>query len=1489
MAGESGGGGGGGGGNSGGGGRGRGKGRGNRNRGGRGKGGRGQGNKGGRGGNNNANSNNEEGGQKKNNNKGRNNRNRRNNNKNKNKESAPQISEEEKQRLAEEKRLAEEAEAERKRIEAEQKALEAAREARRKALEELETKVRDATEIVQTTIDAIVGHKENRKALEKESLMAFRKDFAAGKKSLKSDLKKCTAFVKKIKSGSAWSMKPADINRDVSTLNLSRYVEEVVSALMEADLKLKDMPVILALCKAMHLRYPEFLSNLWAKLWSVVQGKPTDETAKLRRISVRIITEFVLNAISTETKPLVKLITECSGGKDGSYAVSDATVILAFAKTAGLELLGVIPRSLQQSMALIQQEVEKQEAHAATNEANGEEGKEEEQPIIISTKMATNGKAKVELLQGMLGERAVPDEISETFCTHCKGAYRTLSGSLVTTHTKLQKMEKRCEQDRLLSGSLPEAREKGLNDARKLKENLLKTVEALSDIMALKMPQLKEEENEEADGSGPGVELWTKEGGDGDDFGPFDDEETRAFYCDIPDLLTTIPPALLSLSPEEIEKRKADNLAKYGGFDDLAEEEGDADAPEVAASSEAELNAAEEEENKESTEVQEETEENKDTPHYKLMVLLEQELPECCRREQIDEITERFCTNHGSSKTSRKRLSQTLFHVPRTRLDLLPYYARMNATLARVWSELGTALVTDLEQQFHGQAKYKKNQNIESRLRTARYIGELTKFRVAPPMVAFRCLRRCLDDFTGGNVDVSCCILESCGRYLYRLKHTNKKLTTLMETMMRLSKAKHHDERLQALINTAFYTVKPPASGPKKQMKTYPPLEGYLRHLLMNKLQPSESSISNVSKQLIRFPWGDPSQQCGKLVCKIMLKTCRRGRYRSIQAVASVAAKLRRHKPEVCIRLLDAVFEELQWSMENPSFKDQQRTLTIARLLGEMYCASIASGQLVLQQLYKFINFGHEIPDSLREASESHVAQSQTDTETEDKLPVFNSASAISQTIQEEEEVEEMELETTEEVEAQKPVAVSKHSKFDPRVFSTLDPPNSVFRIKLVCTLLEVVSKTIVTRNNLSKVEGFLAAFQRYLFTKTILPTEVEFALLDTFDLIDSQWRRIGKEAGAKSKQDDKDTSKIIRFPRYPTWLDAHNATVGNEEADAAAELRVRSRLEASAETRAPDDGTIASDMLHDDDDMLDDDDDDSIEDGLSHANDSLADEIDLENDSGDEPMDEDDDEEDSSGESEDDEDSEEEDSDDDSMDDDESEEEFDEQAYMQQLEDEAFERELRRLTMDALEKGKATTRGGKVADIMPTGSQFIKKKQADPTVAGPAIALGGKEGIKFQMLKKGNKGKMEAKQFYVPTDTNLAQVATKQDDEAARERDMIKARVLQYEADAAESANAGGNVYLEQEKLQVIRNRPLSMDDIDRNFGTTGGNLRQDGKSRGNSAGGRGNNTGGRGSGAGGRGSSGGRTFTGGRFSAGRSGGRGGRGRGSHSGRTLV
>lgn len=221
----------------------------------------------------------------------------------------------------------------------------------------------------------------------------------------------------------------------------------------------------------------------------------------------------------------------------------------------------------------------------------------------------------------------------------------------------------------------------------------------------------------------------------------------------------------------------------------------------------------------------------------------------------------------------------------------------------------------------------------------------------------------------------------------------------------------------------------------------------------------------------------------------------------------------------------------------------------------------------------------------------------------------------------------------------------------------------------------------------------------------------------------------------------------------------------------------------------------------------------------------------------------------------------------------------------MKQLEEEAFERELRRVTMEALEKGKNTARAAShgIADYMPSGSQFIRKKQVDTTATeteGPTVALGGQEGVSFQLLKKGNKGKVEAKQIVVPNDTALATRALKYDDTADREHDIIKARVLQYEAESAEQEH--GNVYLEQTKLQVIRNRPLSMEVIDRNFGTSRGDRPGDNaRGRGPSSGGRAPSSGGRGPSSGG-----GRTASSGSYSGGRGPGRGrGRGRG---GRTL-
>jgi regulator of nonsense transcripts 2 len=58
-----------------------------------------------------------------------------------------------------------------------------------------------------------------------------------------------------------------------------------------------------------------------------------------------------------------------------------------------------------------------------------------------------------------------------------------------------------------------------------------------------------------------------------------------------------------------------------------------------------------------------------------------------------------FC--YLNSKATRKKLVRSLFGVPRTSLELLPYYSRMVATLATCMRDVPTMILSMLEEEFN--------------------------------------------------------------------------------------------------------------------------------------------------------------------------------------------------------------------------------------------------------------------------------------------------------------------------------------------------------------------------------------------------------------------------------------------------------------------------------------------------------------------------------------------------------------------------------------------------------------------------------------------------------------------------------------------------------------------------------------------------------------------------------------------------------------------
>jgi hypothetical protein len=91
-------------------------------------------------------------------------------------------------------------------------------------------------------------------------------------------------------------------------------------------------------------------------------------------------------------------------------------------------------------------------------------------------------------------------------------------------------------------------------------------------------------------------------------------------------------------------------------------------------------------------------------------------------------------------------------------------------------------------------------------------------------------------------------------------------------------------------------------------------------------------------------------------------------------------------------------------------------------------------------------------------------------------------------------------------------------SRYDPRVASDLDLPGDLFRAQLVCEALNTCGAYYVRGQAKERLSRYLVYFQRYLLTKPLLPTHIEFAILDTFDNLEELARSAAIASAVKSK-----------------------------------------------------------------------------------------------------------------------------------------------------------------------------------------------------------------------------------------------------------------------------------------------------------------------------------------------------------------------------------
>ncbi|XP_020684211.1 regulator of nonsense transcripts UPF2 isoform X1 [Dendrobium catenatum] len=748
-------------------------------------------------------------------------------------------------------------------------------------------------------------------------------------RTLDSSIRRNTAVIKKLKQIN--DEQREGLIEELRSVNLSKFVSEAVAAICDAKLKTSDIQAAVQACSLLHQRYKDFSPSLIQGLLKVFSpGKSVDDLeadkslkAMKKRSTLKLLLELYFVGVVEDASIFVNIIKDFTGLeqlKDRDATQTNLSLLTSFARQ-GRFFLGM---------------------HQPGQEVDEE------------------------FYKGL----NVTVEQKKQFKKALHSYYDAVTELLQAEHSSLRLME--LDNAKILNarGELSEDNVTAYEKLRKSYDHLFRGVSSLAEALDMQPPLMPEDGHTTRVASGVDTES-TASGKESVPEPIWDDDDTRTFYESLPDLRAFVPAVLLGEAEAKLNEQILKNQEQQNEHalepENVVQENVEVNVDtELSLDGKADEKAKDEEKDKEKGKEAEKEKhkvkesERKGDEKDKLKALdgasldaLLQRLPGCVSRDLIDQLTVEFC--YLNSKANRKKLVRALFNVPRTSLELLPYYSRMVATLSTCMKDVPSILVSLLEEEFNFLINKKDQTNIETKIKNIRFIGELCKFRIAPSGLVFTCLKACLDDFNHHNIDVACNLLETCGRFLYRAPETSIRMTNMLEILMRLKNVKNLDPRHSTLVENAYYLCKPPERSARVN-KVRPPLQQYIRKLLFSDLD--KSSAEHVLRQLRKLPW----DECEQYILKCFMKV-HKGKYSQVHLIALLTAGLSRYHNEFAVAVVDEVLEEIRIGLELNNYNMQQRRIAHMRFLGELYNYEHIDSSVIFETLYLILVFGHGTPE----------------------------------------------------------------------------------------------------------------------------------------------------------------------------------------------------------------------------------------------------------------------------------------------------------------------------------------------------------------------------------------------------------------------------------------------------------------------------------------------------------------------------------------------
>ncbi|KAJ5518784.1 suppressor 2 [Penicillium expansum] len=772
-----------------------------------------------------------------------------------------------------------------------------------------------------------------------ERAWAGESDVFSTSKSLDSALKKNTAFIKRLRTGISASALSTFL-ADIRTLSLHKYLSEIISACYEGLCKLKSPGEIAAGVEVIGWLLGRGLSTpdkaqLKALSQEIREREEKDRLSR-HRVLLRVVTELWLVNVLKTLDDVERPEELGAKGKEGAVGIgnkpSDAP-LKAKTPAAGAkdqdkqadpfplevlkELLGHDRDHTNLPLAVL---FVKSFSWDIVGSKLAEDGRKTVEPDGATTTSAadpqtteTDGDAHSETDLPL-----TPEKTQQRFRNILNRYLEDVKAHVVRDQRALAQQNRRNAEAYVKSGEIFEDRQANFEKQSKVLEKLVANTQVLCEALGTDMPDLAEKEPTDASASG-GIGLVKTTDylrGQGEGAGIWEDEEERRFYENLVDLKGKVPAVLL-----EDDGETADSAEPS---DEKSTAEADDQSTAIASK----------------------------TVGAQVDSLLAK-LPELQTKDQVDQFALDFCW--VNSKASRNRLVKAVSDIPKGRIDLLPLYSRLVATLGQYLPDIPQGLTTYLDEEFRSLQRRKSKEFLgQVRMSNVRYLAELTKFGVVPEHIIFHCFKVSLDEFSRMNIEIIGHLLENCGRYLLRNPDSSPRMASFLETLSRKKTVQHLAQQERMVIENAIYYVDPPPR-PAIQQKERTPMEQYIRRLIY--LDMNKRNYTKILKSIRKLHWEE--REVVDILERVFSKPVK-VKYGSIHLLAILVSALYRYHQDFVIGIVDNVLEQVTLGLEQNDFKFNQKRIAEIKYLGELYNYKMIDSPVIFDTLYRIITFGHE-------------------------------------------------------------------------------------------------------------------------------------------------------------------------------------------------------------------------------------------------------------------------------------------------------------------------------------------------------------------------------------------------------------------------------------------------------------------------------------------------------------------------------------------------